>query len=688
MQGQRNTSPMPETFEFDRASSSSNSIMDQQMFWNNFLHNSVENQDLPNNSLSPGDANISCGNVPGQESASLNVWDPVGPSSSMPPLNQGNHDEVKLESSWMPSPLVNRVGGPRITDGRSESVNTVSFENQNTGLNSSHVNNGEELSQFLNFHGLPDNSGYSSEHVGLSSQVLESGLHPGLYNPGLMHREHVPFIGSSSGSSRAIDFLSNNERGRQETAQCSSHKRKNIEGTHGECSASGSSSNFSEGINRADEEINARIDTITRVSVSDHPFGSATGSDESFQRSTRMRISHTDPANTFAPNLWPQETIAHYNLWPTHQLSSPAVPSNQSSDSRLVSSNMGGLRRQRYVRVVPGLSSNLYPLPQSETFTTEVGSSSGSPALAVDGPAGELNSPSVSNNISEQVFVPPSNTRHLVQDQTNWGLNSGNTVLSGSALPTLQVGTNLGIHQSPAANWLSHQHRRRLSDAVRRSFSSYSESRGRSMSVPPRHSHSSASQEVGRHPSGPVSSGHHQPFIRSNMLSRQNDGALGIPLSMRTLAAAREGRSRISELRNVFDRIRRGDNLMLEDVLLFEQSVFAGGANFHDRFRDMRLDVDNMSYEELLALGERIGNVNTGLSEEKILNCLRQRKYVSIASEPSEEAEPCCICREEYIEGEELGRLDCGHDFHTACIKQWLVIKNLCPICKTTALNT
>ncbi|RRT42566.1 hypothetical protein B296_00023649 [Ensete ventricosum] len=346
--------------------------MDQQMFWNNFLHNSVENQDLPNNSLSPGDANISCGNVPGQESASLNVWDPVGPSSSMLPLNQGNHDEVKLESSWTPSPLVNRVGGPRITDVRSQSVNTVSFENQNTGLNSGHVNNGEELSQFLNFHGPPDNSGYSSEHVGLSNQVLESGLHPGLYNPGLMHREHVPFIGSSSGSSRAIDFLSNNERGRQEIAQCSSHKRKNIEGTHGECSASGSSSNFSEG------ETNYCL------------------------------------------------LFLLFNL--------------------------------------------LLLLRKSGTFTTEVGSSSGSPALAVDGAAGELNSPS---------------------------------------------------------------------------------------------------------------------------------------------------------LRNVFDRIRRGDNLMLETPLYLQ---------------------------ELLALGERIGNVNTGLSEEKILNCLRQRKYVSNASEASEEAEPCCICRVSHSE--------------------------------------
>ncbi|KAJ4848596.1 hypothetical protein Tsubulata_020265 [Turnera subulata] len=31
-----------------------------------------------------------------------------------------------------------------------------------------------------------------------------------------------------------------------------------------------------------------------------------------------------------------------------------------------------------------------------------------------------------------------------------------------------------------------------------------------------------------------------------------------------------------------------------------------------DQYRDMRLDVDRMSYEELLALGDRIGNVNTG----------------------------------------------------------------------------
>lgn len=80
---------------------------------------------------------------------------------------------------------------------------------------------------------------------------------------------------------------------------------------------------------------------------------------------------------------------------------------------------------------------------------------------------------------------------------------------------------------------------------------------------------------------------------------------------------------------------------------------------------------------------------------------------------PSTHQEPCCICQvfaltnfkhvlvlccwcqlifysfqEEYVEDDDLGILDCGHDFHTVCIKQWLMQKNLCPICKSTALMT
>jgi E3 ubiquitin-protein ligase Arkadia len=142
----------------------------------------------------------------------------------------------------------------------------------------------------------------------------------------------------------------------------------------------------------------------------------------------------------------------------------------------------------------------------------------------------------------------------------------------------------------------------------------------------------------------------------------------------------REGR-RLMEIRNALEMIHRGENVRLE-------SIFYGGVDIHDRHRYMRLDIDNMSYEDLLALEERIGNVNTGLSEEVVKKLLKQRKFSSWRLKASLDHEPCCICQEEYVDGDDLGRLDCGHDFHAGCIKQWLVLKNVCPICKNTALKT
>ncbi|XP_039054253.1 uncharacterized protein LOC120196530 [Hibiscus syriacus] len=103
-----------------------------------------------------------------------------------------------------------------------------------------------------------------------------------------------------------------------------------------------------------------------------------------------------------------------------------------------------------------------------------------------------------------------------------------------------------------------------------------------------------------------------------------------------------------------------------------------------DILEDMRLD--NMSYEELLELKEQIGDVCTGLSEETIIANMRRRKHQSITTEPPIETEPCCICQEDYADGEELGKLGCGHEFHFNCIKEWLVRKNSCPICKNPAL--
>jgi len=52
--------------------------------------------------------------------------------------------------------------------------------------------------------------------------------------------------------------------------------------------------------------------------------------------------------------------------------------------------------------------------------------------------------------------------------------------------------------------------------------------------------------------------------------------------------------------------------MMLDQLVFYESRAAAA-----DPHRDMRLDIDNMSYEDLLALGEFMGNVNTGLADEK-----------------------------------------------------------------------
>ncbi|KAL2554454.1 RING/U-box superfamily protein [Forsythia ovata] len=127
------------------------------------------------------------------------------------------------------------------------------------------------------------------------------------------------------------------------------------------------------------------------------------------------------------------------------------------------------------------------------------------------------------------------------------------------------------------------------------------------------------------------------------------------------------------------------DRLTPEGVVVVDHSVFYGSRNLYDQHRDMRLDIDNMSYEELLALGERIGNVNTGLSDNSISKCLMESIYCSL---DQFQQGTCVICLEEYNNTNDVGRLKvCGHDFHVSCIRKWLSIKNMCPICKASALD-
>lgn len=139
----------------------------------------------------------------------------------------------------------------------------------------------------------------------------------------------------------------------------------------------------------------------------------------------------------------------------------------------------------------------------------------------------------------------------------------------------------------------------------------------------------------------------------------------------------------ISEILPELDRIEQDIELNYEELLIMETGLLLGGLSFYDQHRDMRLDIDNMSYEELLALEERIGTVSTALTEEAISKSLKTSIY-QIKPDHKEDAK-CSICQEEYTIGDEVGRLHCEHAYHLKCVQEWLRMKSWCPICKTAA---
>ncbi|ORC89122.1 uncharacterized protein TM35_000131260 [Trypanosoma theileri] len=94
-------------------------------------------------------------------------------------------------------------------------------------------------------------------------------------------------------------------------------------------------------------------------------------------------------------------------------------------------------------------------------------------------------------------------------------------------------------------------------------------------------------------------------------------------------------------------------------------------------------DVDEMSYEELLELQERIGYASKGITKEQMRECLAD------VARPSDGT--CVVCQGEWQEGDAAAESavelkKCHHVFHRACIEQWLGSNKTCPVCKQEVL--
>jgi hypothetical protein len=88
---------------------------------------------------------------------------------------------------------------------------------------------------------------------------------------------------------------------------------------------------------------------------------------------------------------------------------------------------------------------------------------------------------------------------------------------------------------------------------------------------------------------------------------------------------------------------------------------------------DSEVPLDRMTYEEILEMQEKLGEVSRGLTEDQLrrLPVVRQKG-----------AADCSICFELIPFAARVLRLPCRHEFHQECAFKWLSLNKQCPICK------
>ncbi|XP_078325705.1 uncharacterized protein LOC111122894 [Crassostrea virginica] len=95
-------------------------------------------------------------------------------------------------------------------------------------------------------------------------------------------------------------------------------------------------------------------------------------------------------------------------------------------------------------------------------------------------------------------------------------------------------------------------------------------------------------------------------------------------------------------------------------------------------------DVDPNDYESLWELAERIGEVKNRGMEKKEIDSLPVKTFSSKTKLFTEDHEGpgCRVCLSSFRSGDKLCTLPCKHDYHAACVKEWLKRNASCPICR------
>lgn len=730
MQAQRSTlHPIPETFDLENMSDQHNVDIESHIYPGERT-NLMDAPSLPDYQVAGSGSNCNFRNVGSHASGSssfVNGWVAGSGSNSDIPADQGCTAEDKMVIGWNQVP--NLQATSRFDERQAADTHVLHSESVTVDvLNNQVMDDRLHLHSSCNYGTASDGNHYNFsastpvENEGQPYMDLSCCPHP------------TQLAGSESEQVTFAGCMPENSNGRSShpmDGRRGSCKRKTVESISGPSSLDvlPCSSPWDDGHLRltapgrhtigSNLSISATTATIPAVRPVEEPVIprasvgdvgpdfrglSMVGQSEAPQRTVRARHNPPHQQEPSLPQIWPPGNAGRYmaDLQPNSSHSRRLFSGDQSADTGPAGvSTSAQLRQPSMFHVPSGIQRSLHSVGWNESSSMpRLGNASSSNAGARERSSSQQEEASSRNMMmgipSNTWFVAGSENRATNHDSGNWVPMNRNPNGPGdmaSPMPHPLPSMPWGLHNVP----FTHAPRRSGGAAQGQGLSSSVSrpSQGNHFH-PSRTNHSSSSSDM---PVPPVTGLQVPQYLRSALLmERQADGLVGVPFgSLQAIAAEGEGRNRImTEIRNVLElvRSRRGENLRFEDILILDQSAFYAAADIHDQHRDMRLDVDNMTYEELLDLEERIGNVSTGLSEETVSKSLKRIVFycgiessADEASKKQPEDELCSICREEYKDNEEQGILDCGHKHHSDCIRKWLLLKNLCPICKKTALN-
>lgn len=561
---------LPETFEFDHAPSSNNSGLNQQLVWNRVL-NPVDTRNMQWYLPSPSDDTAAYANTVSHAGA-FTGWNPSGPSSSSHPPNQASHREAVMGQELMNSIPSYARASARLEERNFVPTNPLSLESFSIDLNNNQIANGPFI-QNSSSDGTPQNAHHSAGFVGnetgqipsaggssdphaTTSGTAEHPVEDRDGTPGSVDRRRLSCKRKAMEEASGPSFAgtSNSEQGESSIW----HAVPGRQNTSGSLSVSSHVEHLS-GVNAQDEHLNPRLEEV-RVAPDSNP---ALNGDGSVESSLRINPAH----QVFArPNLCRLENnIRRSHVRPPHPPSSGLNLSNQFPDSRQAAANATSLQTQSLASNFPGFMRNMHPFSWNGAPNSRAGSSSNSPLTLGQRSLGvreEANVRSVPRSISDPMFMPATEMRHMTQDPINWSSTNGSASIPGNpSMPenaSFRAGSSSGSHPLPAPTWVPQQHPphypRRLSEVARRTLfsSAGSDPGGSSGNYPPARAAPSSSPEMVLPGAG--HQGHQLSHLRSAFLMDRlvGDGALGVPSPLQALASGSEGRSRlVSEVRSV-----------------------------------------------------------------------------------------------------------------------------------------